>query len=684
MSTNPSLRMSRQKQPPSEGRVAARLVLGLLALTNIVTALIAIVFVLAVRWFGRDKIRGWHILTAGIISIGIGFAAGWTQAYGAPWVELVDHIADNLPDLSNLGTFVAANAGQWTAGQIPFAICVALTIAGAYLLWRDRYRKTWGAAAKKPPRPASQHAVTVAKRKLDAKVMKMDPVATPNDLAIPIGVDTTTAKPVTIAAKSFRTHSVVVGPTGLGKTEALERVIWSMTAQPAARELKIPAIVIDMKGDPALARWMEANARALGRPFHKITTDEATSTGGYVALAGRTPDEIADMVYEMVFAGDPNLNQHYATLSRRLLQVASHTLVDLAGTVTTGGRRWQVNLPDLARLCSLSELRLAMATVNAPVAERISRYLNDIEASKNSEDVGDVRDRLAVITDTAMGDILAQDGLNLKQAIQQGAFVCFSLDAAASPESARVMGRLAVQDISATFGALAGTPWAADGLCPIVLDEFSALASGKVADLFARVRSAGGAVILSTQDLDGDLTAVSAEFAATVRTNANVWLVLRQTRGELAESIASDIGTVKTWKETVQVEDDWDMLGGLHAASGVGSLREVDEFAIHPNEIRSLAQGAAIVMVKTPDGSLHKHDAATELHRVHISQALHGEHAAPQLPPVVHRVPAETGPAPQPTAPAAATAGFEFDDTLAGDDDLNHMPAPEPPADEEP
>ena len=169
-----------------------------------------------------------------------------------------------------------------------------------------------------------------------------------------------------------------------------------------------------------------------------------------------------------------------------------------------------------------------------------------------------------------------------------------------------------------------------------------------MADLYARARSAGGAVLLATQDLDADLEAVSPQFAASVRTNANVWLVLRQTRGEAADAIARDIGSRLAWKETLQIEDDWDALGGMHAASGVGSLREVDEFILHPNDIKSLPQGGAYLVVKVPSGTINAAEADTRIERVHINALTDEEIAGLPAKPAKPANTANTVPQPQP------------------------------------
>ena len=465
---------------------------------------------------------------------------------------------------------------------------------------------------------------------------------------MPIGVNEA-ARPVNLDATAFRTHGVVIGPTGVGKTQALERVLYGFTGAPAARDLHLPAVVIDMKADPDLASTLAVIAAQSGRRFYHVTVDAMSST--YNPLAGLTADEMSDALYESLFAADKSLNMHYATLSRRLLQQACRVCIDLADArvARVGGGTWQISLADVADLLNLDTLRSVNPYVSPAVAASLTRYLTDLEATKNEGDVGDVRDRVAVIVDTAAGHILDANGFTMENAIRAGDIVCFSLDAAGTPQIARTIGTLAVQDLCATFGRLARDGWGKTHMCPVILDEFSALGTPRVADLYARARSAGGAVLLATQDLDADLEAVSLQFAASVRTNANVWIVLRQTRGEAADAIARDIGSRLTWKETLQIEDDWDALGGMHAASGVGSLREVDEFILHPNDIKSLPQGGAYLVVKVPSGTINAAEADTRIERVHINALTDEEIAGLPAKPAKPANTANTVPQPQPT-----------------------------------
>ncbi len=213
------------------------------------------------------------------------------------------------------------------------------------------------------------------------------------------------------------------------------RIMHSFTLHPQAGALDIPLVIIDMKADPELATYAHALAQRTRRTFHHVSVKD----GSYNPVAMLDGDELADSIYETFFANDPTLNTHYATLSRRLLQVAAGTLLDLAenGIHKVGAQRaWQRSLSDLTDLLSLNTLRSVQTDLTPHVAARLHTYLGDIDAEDNAKDVGDVRDRLAVIMHTSVGDVLSVDGFTLEAAIRSGDIIVFSLDAAGTPETA--------------------------------------------------------------------------------------------------------------------------------------------------------------------------------------------------------------------------------------------------------
>ncbi|MGC0239543.1 TraM recognition domain-containing protein [Arthrobacter sp. SD76] len=131
----------------------------------------------------------------------------------------------------------------------------------------------------------------------------------------------------------------------------------------------------------------------------------------------------------------------------------------------------------------------------------------------------------------------------------------------------------------------------------IVVDEFSALGGSLLQSLFERARSNGGAVTLATQ-VSTALEEASMSFKDSVIKNSNVKVLHQQDTN--AEEYAGLIGTEKGMAETTQIFDDKDELGMTTRASGQGSLREVEQFRVHPNELRDLEPGQAIIFTKTP------------------------------------------------------------------------------------
>ena len=617
--SSPRLRFSRPRAL-TDGQRARRIVLAALVLINPVTAAIAVALILAGR-ATRKWVRAPWILTAGIAATAWGVWADQAPAYFHAYRDLASRFIDALAHAGDTAAVIRDNWQAWALDQAPFAACAATLAAGIYLTYRRRFDATWreaagdggGDRARRPRKPPSRRAIERAKARQRSRIARTTAAPGIDGLTIPIGVDAARARPVSIDAAALRTHGVVIGPTGVGKTQALERLVHGFTAAPAARALRLPAVVIDMKADPGLATTLRSLARAAGRGFRHVTATPA-SPDAYNPLAGLTADEAADALYEVLFAADTSLNMHYATLSRRLLQQAARVLADLDahGVRKPGGGAWRMCLADVTALLSIETLRQVAPYVGPGVAQSLMRYLDDIDASKGAAaDVGDIRDRMAVIADTGAGQVLDAAGFRLEDAIRAGDITVFSLDAAGSPATARAIGTLAVQDLSACFGRLARDGWGQDHMCLTVLDEFSALASPKVADLYARARSAGGAVLLATQDLDADLEAVSSQFAAAVRTNANVWLVLRQTRGEAADAIAKGaeeidmVVNLRLVKEGDVDAVEADIRGVREACRGAVLKVIIESAALTDEEIVSTcraAEAAGADFVKTSTG----------------------------------------------------------------------------------
>ncbi len=93
-----------------------------------------------------------------------------------------------------------------------------------------------------------------------------------------------------------------------------------------------------------------------------------------------------------------------------------------------------------------------------------------------------------------------------------------------------------------------------------------------------------------------DLKRISPEFTARLTGNTSTLYAFLQKNSESAEIISGMAGTRAVWKTTQQTE----RFLFFEVNSGKGSRREVEEFVIHPNTIKSLQVGSCICIKKYP------------------------------------------------------------------------------------
>jgi type IV secretory pathway TraG/TraD family ATPase VirD4 len=133
------------------------------------------------------------------------------------------------------------------------------------------------------------------------------------------------------------------------------------------------------------------------------------------------------------------------------------------------------------------------------------------------------------------------------------------------------------------------------GPASVILDEFAEFATPVFASFIATVGSARLWTVLSHQDL-GQLKKVKgmdpAAFSSAVFNNTSGCKVCFRTPDpEDAEFWSSTLGTFTTFATTERAQKG--LLGLL--PTGEMSLREVEQFKVHPNLLKNLAPGRALI-----------------------------------------------------------------------------------------
>lgn len=632
-------------QETTELEAIRRGVLTLVALVNPVAGILSVAAVVAanrvpaLRSLQARKWFLWSLLPTTVVVV-----ATVVRLYARPWIEAWDSFSAPMPAgarLDALGATAADRWPFWLLQQVPTSVFAAATIALGVLWRRQRYRADFREIVPVAD-PAEVAAAVAAIDRPAVPGAVPAPVAnTTAELRLRIGARISDAAVFELAGAAAQLHMLVIGPTGFGKTTTINRLTWVLTGAESARHLGNSHIMFDLKGDVDVIEDRRRMAAAAGKRLHVITLDGRGATSTYNPLKHGTPDEISNklMQSEEASADGGFSEPFYRAVGTRWLQMACRALVDLVDRdvqlVDAGRRRaWRRDLPDLVRLLHPARMERVIAELSPATAELIHNFVvvEGGEDKNFAQSLSGIYHRYAAISESAAGAVMVDqpDGLDLYEAIMAGDYVVFSLDAATDKAAARRIGNLALQDLTGIGGRLQAEQFRSTGRsCFVVVDEFSALGGSALEAFYARARTAGIIAAISTQSV-ADLRTVSPEFEEAVKTNGNV-IILHQQKGEAADDWAKWIGTRQVYKETLQVSDDADVLGTKTAATGVGSLRAVDEFVVHPNDIKALGQGRAIVVMGHPAKA----------------EALVDIAPAPQLPPA----PADRAAAPQQDRP---------------------------------
>jgi len=396
--------------------------------------------------------------------------------------------------------------------------------------------------------------------------------------AILLGHDAS-GRPVQLSEHRLAAHGLIFGASGSGKTTALRTILEQQIARGR------PVVVLDMKGSPAFAAHLAQAAAAAGRPFRLWTLDGPSH---WNPLAHGAATELKDMLIGTERFTEP----HYQRAAERYLQTVLQVL----------HRAHPDRAPTLAEVVALMEPRRLPSLLGGlprPFVRRVQDYLATLTPDQQSAIRG-LQTRLAIITESDSARFLAPgEGaqVDLRAALAGREVVLFSLNSSRYGQFAAQLGTLVVQDLICAAGdrleqLRSGQP---PQPAMVAIDEFSAIGGAHVVSLFARGREAGVACLVATQEV-ADLDRLGRGVRDQILGNTALKLVLRQEVPASAELAAQMAGTERVWEETRPLRAS--IFSGR--ADG-GSRREAERFIIHPNEIKSLGAGEAVLISKLGD-----------------------------------------------------------------------------------
>ncbi|MGI8413358.1 MAG: TraM recognition domain-containing protein [Solirubrobacteraceae bacterium] len=403
--------------------------------------------------------------------------------------------------------------------------------------------------------------------------------------SIVLGVSTT-GEPVVLSDRQLSAHGLILGASGAGKSTTLLAILTDHVRRGR------PVVAIDMKGSPAFAAELARAAAQSGRPFRLWTPD---GPGHWNPLQHGNATELKDKLIATERFTEP----HYQRAAERYVQTALQVL-------QAGHPERSPTLGEVVRMMDPRALSGELRRVPRPLAQRVQDYVAGLTSDQLSAIRG-LGTRLAIISESHTGQYLSPSAagprgaddqtVDVRRGLAGNEVILFSLNSSRYGKLAAQLGTLVIQDLVSAVGnrlTLAEGDHALIGV-----DEFSALGADNVISLLARGREAGISLLLATQEL-ADLDRAARGLRDQVLGNTAVKIVHRQDVPSSAQTVAQMAGTKKAWEHTYQVGQG-PLLGRYD--TGRGTRRQVEQFVVHPNEIRSLRTGDAVLITKLPKAS---------------------------------------------------------------------------------
>jgi hypothetical protein len=537
--------------------------LGVLFATP-VPFVVALIVGAVARLFGV-RFASFAALAIGAVAVWVAYKSGQTTSFLAGlvksfWVDL------SQPDWAQqIATAWLGKIADPTAWKITSP--VGLLAGGVFLLLREDHRNSPEAQVTGKNR---RYSPTIWNRFRYWLVLK-GPL--PTGSAITLGADIRTGRRIGITLKELSRHLLVVGRSGLGKTETI------LTVTSGAASNSIPIVYVDGKNDPIVREALASFAAKNGRPFYCLDAMHPERSCCYDAFAHKNVTAQTDMLLAL----RPEWSEpHYKAIAGARSQTIFRTLKH--AEIEPDPHQLIRNLSS-ASLLALARRRKGKPGSYQKLVAEITRRRQDEKAATES-----LTSEISLLTDSFFRDsfdiqaarISNKPILRLKDARESQAIVYFGLPALPYPDAAKRLASLVIGDLRATLPE-ATSQWL------IVLDEFSVFTTDNVLNVVNMGRSFGGCAVLGTQSC-ADLSAVSDAFLRQIVGSTNSFVFHELTDPLDAEYAAAMIGTETAVDFTAQIVNG--------AMSGSASARSVHNFKVHPDNLKRMGVGEALVFNK--------------------------------------------------------------------------------------
>ena len=397
-----------------------------------------------------------------------------------------------------------------------------------------------------------------------------------------------------LTEKQLAHHVHVVGASGFGKTVFLKKLIKHRI------ESKQGLVFIDLKNDVGLVAELKAFAELCGRKDEVSTfTISGTESDSYNLLKHGDATELRDRIISCFnWSEEYYKNQAMSMLLKVLIGLCCRR--DQSG-VPFGIREVFECVKDLE---ALRNLLRCIPKHRKHEESMVREAIVFMEKEDGYKSLQGLRTQFESLIHSGFGRKLhaGQTEIDIYKAALEQKIVLVALDSRRYPEASKTIGRMMISDLKSASSRLeAETREHERKPMTVVIDEFADLATDDFIAFLDRARSSRMSIVVAHQEL-ADLDQVSPGFTRRLMGNMSTFYAFLQKGPESAELISKTAGTRMVEKLTHQTERLW----LFNVRSGRGTVRQTEEFIVHPNVVKSLRVGECVVIKKYPKAVAHR------------------------------------------------------------------------------
>lgn len=384
---------------------------------------------------------------------------------------------------------------------------------------------------------------------------------------IRLGVGASDGLPFDLGAGELAHHVFIPGGSGSGKTTTIARIAEGAIANGYG------VVIVDCKGS-GLGGTARRLAAKNSLPF-TIVDPHDPETLGYEPCTGDAAAVANKLIGAFTFGGDSEIYKHVAmevipVICRALAASDQEvTLETLYNTLSKG------SMSRLGRMPGAEAFRVRLET------------LDDAGGVATAGHVG-LQHRLGALMEGTFGSVFrTRPALDWHTVMATPQVTYLSLSATAASEDVDLFGRVIIQDLKQVCDKRMRAIDRGESLMPvlIIFDEFAALREAtQIVDLLLQARQARTPLVVATQNLPEEPSIRRPLMGAGV-------LIVHRTADEDANLLAAEFGTHTVPMLTAQVDYET-------GTTPKGSVRSVEEYNVHPNDIKEFPIGMAAVYAR--------------------------------------------------------------------------------------